>query len=410
MHILFDFRRRRLRIMNTDKTILHCDMNGFFASVEMLARPDLAGQPVAVSGDPDLRHGIILAKNEPAKKFGVSTGETIWSARRKCPDLVLLEAHHDLYAKYSRLANGIYFRFTDRVEPFGIDESWLDVSASKSLHGDGKTIADKIRQTIKNELNLTVSVGVSYNKVFAKLASDYKKPDATTVFGRTAVEKIVHKLPVGAMLFVGRSSADALRKMGILTIGDLAACPEGVLVRKFGKHGALMKKYALGEDDSPVAEYGAVEQIKSVGNSITFRRDICGADDIKKGFTLVAEKLSARMRRKGVLGRTLHIVVKRADFSVITRQVRLPFALNDTPELVKSACACAGEASGGAAKIRMLGITCSDLVFESAPHQEDMFAERDEKARKRESVFFDIRSSFGTGAIKRADMLDCDLE
>lgn len=396
--------------MNTDKTILHCDMNGFFASVEMLARPDLAGQPVAVSGDPDLRHGIILAKNEVAKKFGVSTGETIWNARRKCPDLVLLEAHHDLYAKYSRLANAIYFRFTDRVEPFGIDESWLDVSASKSLHGDGKTIADKIRHTIKNELNLTVSVGVSYNKIFAKLASDYKKPDATTVFDRPAVEKIVYKLPVGAMLFVGRSSAEALRKMGILTIGDLAACSESVLARKFGKHGVLMKKYALGEDDSPVAEYGVEEQIKSVGNSITFRRDICGADDIKKGFTLVAEKLSARMRRKGVLGRTLHIVVKRADFSVITRQIPLPFAVNDTPALVKSACECAAEFSGGTEKIRMLGITCSDLVFENAARQGDFFAESDEKTKKREAAFFDIRSSFGSGAIKRANMLDCDLD
>ena len=396
--------------MNTDKTILHCDMNGFFASVEMLARPDLAGQPVAVSGDPDLRHGVILAKNEIARKFGVSTGETIWNARRKCPDLVLLEAHHDLYAKYSRLANAIYSRFTDKVEPFGIDESWLDVSASRSLYGDGKTIADKIRQVIKDELNLTVSVGVSYNKIFAKLASDYKKPDATTVFDRPAVEKIVYKLPVGAMLFVGRSSAEALRKMGILTIGDLAACPESVLARKFGKHGVLMKRYAAGEDDSPVAEYGAAEEIKSVGNSITFRRDICGADDIKKGFTLVAEKLSARMRRKGVLGRTLHIVVKRADFSVITRQIPLPFAVNDTPALVKSACACAAEFSGGAEKIRMLGITCSDLVFENAARQGDFFAESDEKTKKREAAFFDIRSSFGAGAIKRANMLDCDLD
>ena len=199
-----------------DRVILHCDLNCFFASVELLDKPALWEVPVAVSGDPKSRHGIILAKNEPAKRRGVKTAETIWQARKKCPGLVLLPPHRELYREYSRRVNEIYDRFTDLVEPFGIDESWLDVTGSLHLFGgDARALADRIRATVRAETGLTLSVGVSFNKVFAKLGSDLKKPDATTVIPRSGWESIVWPLPLGDMLFAGRAATETLKKYGV---------------------------------------------------------------------------------------------------------------------------------------------------------------------------------------------------
>ncbi|MGN0714036.1 MAG: hypothetical protein ACI4LJ_09640, partial [Anaerovoracaceae bacterium] len=197
-------------ICAADRTILHCDMNGFYASVELLERPDLRDVPMAVCGDPESRHGIILAKNELAKKGGVVTAETIWQAKRKCPELQLIRPHREKYTHYSRLINQIYLRFTDLVEPFSIDESWLDVTASRSLFGSGVEIADTIRRTVREELGLTLSAGVSYNKIFAKLGSDYKKPDATTEITRSNYRDILWPLPASDMIFVGKATAEKL--------------------------------------------------------------------------------------------------------------------------------------------------------------------------------------------------------
>ena len=194
-----------------DRIILHCDCNCFYASCELLSHPDLRQLPVAVCGDPTERHGIILAKNEPAKRCGVKTAETIWKAKQKCPGLILLPPHHRLYAEYSKKINAVYGEYTDLVEPFGIDESWLDVTNSLHLFGgDAKALADTLRGRIKREFGLTISVGVSFNKVFAKLGSDYKKPDATTVIARGNWRDIVFPLPVGDLLFVGRSAQELL--------------------------------------------------------------------------------------------------------------------------------------------------------------------------------------------------------
>ena len=206
-----------------DRVIYHCDCNSFYCSVELLSRPELRAVPTAVCGDPDSRHGIILAKNEPAKQSGVRTAETIWQARRKCPGLTLLPAHHGLYRDYSRRVNAIYDRFTDLIEPFGIDESWLDVTGSLHLFGgDARALADRIRNTVREELGLTISVGVSFNKVFAKLGSDYQKPDATTVITPENYRQVVWPLPVTDLLFVGRAAARVLAQYGVSTIGDLA--------------------------------------------------------------------------------------------------------------------------------------------------------------------------------------------
>ena len=218
-----------------DRIILHCDLNCFYASVELLSHPDLRDVPMAVCGDPQSRHGIILAKNEPAKKFGVQTAETIWQAKKKCPDLVLLPPHHDLYREYSRKVNAIYDEYTDLVEPFGIDESWLDVTHTLHLFGgDARALADALRERMKRQLGLTLSVGVSFNKVFAKLGSDYKKPDATTVISRENWQELVWPLPVGDLLFVGSAARKLLRQYGVETIGQLAACKPVLLAETCG--------------------------------------------------------------------------------------------------------------------------------------------------------------------------------
>ncbi len=398
--------------MERDRTILHCDLNGFYASVEALSHPEIGDKPMAVCGDPKLRHGIILAKNEAAKKFGVSTGEPIFRAKRKCPDLVLLEPHHGKYAEYSRRVNAIYARFTDRIEPFGIDESWLDVSASLSLFGGGTEIADKIRETVKAELGLTVSVGVSFNKTFAKLGSDYKKPDATTVFGREQVETIIHKLPVGDMLFVGRSTVETLRRMGIRTIGDLAHADEKFVVRRFGKFGKDLLAAARGEENSPVAYYGEEDEAKSVGNSITFRRDLYGLADIRAGLEAVAEKVARRLMRDNLKCWVVHAVVKGADFSYMTRQMRLDKPVNSRLELIETAEKLVRDNWDLSAPVRMLGITGSSLTAADTPVQGDLFApppETDKRNEKAESAFYKIREKFGSDAIRFGTSLDSDL-
>ena len=266
-----------------DRVILHCDMNGFYASVELLDRPDLVNKPMAVCGNPESRHGIILAKNEIAKGFGVVTAETIWQARRKCPDLQLVAPHHDKYKAYSRKINQVYLQYTNMVEPFSIDESWLDVTASQQLFGSGVEIADQIRERIKAELGLTLSVGVSYNKIFAKMGSEYKKPDATTEITRQNYRDLLWPMDVGEMFFVGSATAEKLRSMGIYTIGDLARAKPPALEALLGKHGWMLHKYANGMDEEPVALYDQREQVKSVGNGITFKRNLQGLDDIITG-------------------------------------------------------------------------------------------------------------------------------
>lgn len=382
---------------------MHCDLNGFFASVEALDHPEVLGKPMAVSGNPRNRHGVILAKNEEAKKFGISTGESILSAKKKCPHLILLEAHHDKYEHYSRLTNRIYARYTDRVEPFGIDESWLDVTASEKLFGDGKTIADTLRRVVKEELGLTISVGVSYNKIFAKLASDYKKPDATTVFAPKDYEMVVRKLPVSSMLFVGPSSAETLGKMGIRTIGELADADDLAIERRFGKSGISLLKCARGLDNSPVGYYGEEDEAKSIGNSITFKRDLSGNADIKLGFRKVAEKVSFRLKEAGFECRCVHITVKGSDFSVTTRQMGLETPTNSMRALESAAFDLFQKTRRNSLPVRMLGISASGLQPAGSPRQADMFRQQEDASTRRKSAaedaFFNVRKKFGKACI-----------
>ncbi len=398
-----------------ERTILHCDCNSFFASVECRLRPELRDVPMAVCGDPESRHGIILAKNEPAKKYGVVTAETIWQARRKCPRLVLVPTHFQEYVKYSRRINSIYRRFTDRVEPFSIDESWLDVTGSRALFGDGKRIADTLRKTVRRETGITISVGVSFNKIFAKLGSDYKKPDATTVISRENYRRIVFPLPVGALMFCGKKTAEILAGLGIHTIGDLAGSDRELLRARLGKAAGMLCDYAAGLDDSPVRGPGEEREIKSVGNSVTFRRDLVGAEDIRKGVKAIADSVAARMRRNGVRCWVVQIGIKNPSLRTITRQKTLREPTHLAREIGAAALDLISACWNPNAPIRMLAISGTALVPDGAPGGQLSFFDpggdnrSGEKQEKLETAMDAIREKYGPGAVTSGTLLDNDL-
>ena len=385
----------------SDRVILHCDLNSFYASVELLSLPELRDRPVAVCGDPASRHGVILAKNQPAKDRGVRTAETVWQARKKCPDLVLLPAHHEKYRYYSRLASAVYDRYTDLVEPFGIDECWLDVTGTLHLFGgDPGGLADRLRAEMKQELGLTISVGVSFNKVFAKLGSDYKKPDATTVISRENYRQIVWPLPVTDLLFVGRATGDLLGSFGIHTIGQLAAADPERLVRILGKHGAQLHAYAAGEDHSPVRPAGEQPPPKSVGNGLTFRRDLSGREEIEAGVRLLAERVAFRLRKHGMKATTIQIAVRSPSLKTISRQKGTAAPTNLYRELVQGAVELLSESWNWDAPVRSLTITASGLIpEEEAAEQMDLFrpqsAGRRDRQEKLERTMDELRARYG---------------
>ncbi len=395
-----------------DRTIIHCDMNGFFASVELLSRPDLKNIPMAVSGNPESRHGIILAKNELAKKFGVVTAETIWSARKKCPELQLVRPHHDKYKKYSELINSIYYRYTDMVEPFSIDESWLDVTGSLKLFGNGVEIADKIRETVKNELKLTLSAGVSYNKIFAKMGSDYKKPDATTVISRDNYRSLLWPMDISEMFFVGSATADKLKRTGILTIGDLACTNKSVLQGLLGKQGSMLYDYANGLDESPVARSYEKQKIKSVGNGITFKRNLTTTDDIQTSLKALSDTVSSRLRSYQLKASGIKIDIKDPYFKTISRQKQLESATNITEEIYTSAYSLLKASWTIGNPIRLITITGINLVDENQSEQLSLFT-RDIESRKKstdlDKTMDAIRSKFGGQSITFGGILKNDL-
>ena len=303
-----------------DRVILHSDMNNFYASVESLYHPEYRGKPMAVAGDPEQRHGIVLAKNYEAKAFGVQTGDPLWLAKQKCPDIIFVPPHYDRYLQFSQMAKEIYSDYTDQVEPFGLDECWLDVTGSINLFGSGKTIADTLRERIKKELGITASVGVSFNKVFAKLGSDLKKPDATTMILPDQFRETVWPLPVSELLYVGKATHQKLRKYGIRTIGDLALTDVRFLEQVLGKNGVMLWQFANGLDQSPVSNIGAKSMIKSIGNSTTSPRDLESDDDVKITLFVLCESVSARMREYDFVCRTVQIGIRDNELRSYERQ------------------------------------------------------------------------------------------
>ena len=388
-----------------DRIILHCDCNCFYASCELLSRPELRQLPVAVCGDPTERHGIILAKNEPAKRCGVKTAETIYKARQKCPGLILLPPHHQLYDEYSKKINAVYSEYTDLVEPFGIDESWLDVTGSLHLFGgDAKALADTLRNRIRQEFGLTISVGVSFNKVFAKLGSDYKKPDATTVISRENYREIVWPLTVSALLYVGQKTALSLNNMGIFTIGDLAAADRLALSRRLGEAGDMLYRYANGMDREEVRSYFDRQPPKSVGNGMTFRRDIVGREEILSGVTALCDEIAFRLREAGLKCRVVQVQVKDPTFHTVGRQVTLGRSTWIRKDLVESAMKLIGEMQGFGKTVRSITVTASGLVTsDEAGEQLDMFNTPEHEDRKQEEVeetLHTLRQRFGPDSIR----------
>ncbi len=393
-----------------DRTILHCDMNSFFASVELLEYPELRDKPVAVSGDPETRHGIILAKNEPAKKYGIQTAETIWQARKKCPELILLPAHHHKYREISRKINEIYLQYTDLVEPFSVDESFLDITGTMHLFGgDPKGIADEIRRRVRRELGLTLSAGVSFNKVFAKLGSDYKKPDATTVIPREAYQKIVWPLPVTDLLFVGRAVNQTLKEYGICTIGQLAATPRESLVLLMGKQGGQLYEYANGLENSPVLPYGQWQPPKSVGNGLTFRRNLMGEEEIYPCLLSLSDDVAVRLRKQGLKARTVQLQIRDPYFKTISRQKPLKNPTDLSRELADEAMELCRVSWNPNVPIRMLTVTAQNLVTaQEAGEQLDLFGEQEpqhrEKQERLERAMDQIRDKYGSDSILPASV------
>ena len=395
-----------------ERVILHCDANGYFASVECIERPELKLVPMAVCGNPESRHGIILAKNELAKKYGIQTAETVWQAKKKCPHLTLVPPHHDRYEYYCRLINRIYGEYTDQVEAFSIDDSWLDVTGSRRLFGSGKDIADELRRRVREELGLTISVGVSFNKVFAKLGSDYRKPDATTVITRENYKEILFPLPVGDMLFVGANAAEELRRKGIMTIGDLANTPAARLHELLGKQGEMLWMYANGLDDAPVRRADEEEAVRSISNSITFPRDLLGEEDIKTGLLMLADSVGARTRRQQVKGLTVQIQIKSPELKVISRQETLRAPTDSTQEIYHTALHIIRRSWDMRRPVRMLSVGLTNFAPPDAPVQTSLFDQaegRNEKLARLDGAVDDIRRRFGRDSIGFGQTIGTDL-
>ncbi len=395
--------------MKRERIILHSDLNNFFASVEIALNPTLKGKPLIVCGDPKLRHGVVLAKNEEAKKYGIKTAETVYSALKKCPNLQMVGAHHNEYKKYSQRVVEIYRRFTDVVEECSIDECSLDVTESTLLFGSGREIAEKIRSAVREELALTVSVGVSFNKVFAKLASEMKKPDAVSEISRQNYRTIVWNLPVTELLFVGKSTAESLYKMGIRTIGDLATSEEEFLCQKLGKRGRQLRIYARGEDDEPVKAHKDKEDLKSIGNSFTLPENIHAREEVKRWFYCLAESVSARLKAAKVgKASTVHIVVRTPDLQDTTCQMKVtPTTLCGDIAKVAYALYCQHFPVGY--EVRMLGITVSG--FDYQVEQLSLLSEEEKTYEKRERVedaVEKLRKKYGYTSLQRGVVLEDD--
>lgn len=392
---------------NRERIILYSDLNNFFASVEIALDPSLEGKPLIVCGDPKERHGIVLAKNEEAKKYGIKTAETVYSALKKCPDVQMVGSHFHEYKKYSRKVVEIYGRYTDCIEECSIDECALDMTESTMLFGDGETIAQRIRKEVKEELGLTVSIGVSFNKVFAKLASELKKPDAVTVISRENYKEKAWSLPVTELLFVGKSTSESLYKLGIRTIGDLANADEKLLEQKLGKRGRQLWIFARGEDKEPVKAVKAKEDLKSIGNSTTLPQDIHDREDVKRWFYALSESVSARLRAADV-GRanTVHIVVRNERLQDTTCQTKVPpTAL--CGDIAKAAYELYCKHFPVGSKVRMLGVTVSGFDYHVEQITlDDVTDERGyEKKERAENAIAKLREKYGYATVQRGIVL-----
>lgn len=389
------------------RIILHSDCNCFYASVECALNPALKGKPVAVSGNPEKRHGIILAKSEEAKKFGVKTGEVIWQAKKKCPQLITLPPNFSKYVEYSKSVKEIYYKYTDMVESFGLDEAWLDVTGSTRLFGNGYKIAQKIRSRIKKELDITVSIGVSYNKIFAKLGSDYKKPDAVTLINKSNYKHMVWSLPAEDLLYVGSATKKKLNSLGIFTIGQIANTPVDILKKNLGKWGQMLHSFANGNDTSTVALYGETSPVKSIGNSTTSPRDLKDITDVKIIMGVLADSVARRMREQGLSCMLVSITVRDNSLCSFTRQKKLLSYTDITSEILSTALALFKESYSWKKPIRSLGLSVSELTCKDSGTQLSLFEDNKKRLRQEslDKTTDALKNRFGNFIINPAVML-----
>ena len=388
--------------------ILHVDMNNFFASVSCRSHPELHGKPVAICGDIEKRHGIVLAKNNIAKARGVRTGSTIGEASFLCPDLCILPPDNDAYLEVSNEARRIYYDYTSRVEAFGIDECWLDVTASLRLFGDGVAIADEIRRRVRDELGVTASVGVSYNKVFAKMGSDYRKPDATTLITEENFRELLWPLPISELMFAGRAAQKKLHLYGINTIGDLARAELGQIVSLLGKSGAGLWQFANGLDRTPVCESESTPPIKSIGNGTTAPRDLLCPEDVYITMRVLAESVAARLRREQLCCKTVQIELRDTHLRVIGRQAPVDFPTNLAAEILDTAFSLylrtADELHG--TPLRSVTVRAANLSSECESAQLSLGFDiaRHTRLESLEHTIDRLRGRYGENAVRRAHL------
>lgn len=388
-----------------DRIILHCDCNSFYASCEEKINPELKNIPMAVAGDPESRHGIILAKNLKAKKLGVVTAEPIWKAEEKCPGLVCVPPHRDYYVKINKEFNEIYLNYTDLVEPASIDESYLDVTNSLYLFADTpEELALILRNRIKNEIGITISIGVSFCKSLAKFGSDYKKPDATTVINRENMKDIYWKSDIESLFMAGKKTTEKLRSIGINTIGSLALADKNMLFSIFGKQGIMLWNHANGIDNDPVASFYDKKEAKSIGNAMTFRRNLTNIEEIKEGIAYLADSVAQRLRIEKKKCTVIQIGIKDSKFHTIQRQKKLDEPTSLQRVISDEAMSIIKKNWNFSVPIRLLSVTAAGLIPEDEDYyQLNMFVEKKinaDKQDKIETTLDDIREKFGKSSIK----------
>ena len=397
-----------------DRIVFHADCNNFFASCEILERPELKDVPMAVAGDPENRVGIVVAKNEIAKRYGVKTTDTVYTAKKKCPDIVFVPPRHDYYSDISRRVNEIYLRYTDLVEPASIDESYLDMTAFIGCNAEpgltdskyldqGRKLADELRRRVKDEIGITISVGVSYCKIFAKMGSDYKKPDATTVITRANYKDILWPLPVSDLIMVGQAAANTLARRYIRTIGDLARQSPETMRSMLGKQGDLLWRYANGIDDEPVRMFGDRPEIKSVSRGRTYKRDLVESGEIKTALTVLSDEVARELRRHNMKGEVVSIQIRRPDMSIISRQSTLGHHTFLQREIQEEAFALLENNWRIGEPIRALTVGVGKLAHaDEVVEQLDMFTgstEERQKQEKLELLLDELRAKHGSSSI-----------
>ena len=386
--------------------VLHSDLNCFYASVEMNENPELRGKKVAVCGSTENRHGIVLTASYPAKRSGVKTGMANWQARQACPGLICVEPHYDLYMKYSRMVRDIYHRYAEDVEPFGMDECWLAIPYTDDAEGDGLALAEEIRETVTRETGLTVSIGVSFTKVFAKLGSDMKKPDAVTVISRGNFRTKIWPLPVSELLYVGRATTRQLMLLNISTIGELANADPEILRRRLGINGIMLWRSALGEDNAPVMPCGYEIPIKSVGHGSTCIRDLYTEEEVWRVIYELAQDVGRRLRMHGIRARGVRLWVRDNELMGCQYQAQLPMPTRSALALAQLAFDQFRVRYLWDRPVRALTVSAINVENEDLPEQTDIFGDylKREKREKVETAVDDVRKRFGYGVVRAASL------